>query len=227
MKKVLVIVAHADDEALGCGGTIAKHINDGDIVNLILMTDGVSSRGITLNKCKIKRAKALKLSASILGIKKTYQFNFPDNEMDKVSLLQVVKKIEKIIDSIKPQIIYTHSNTDLNIDHKVTANAVSIAVRPLPNSSIEEIYAMEVLSSSNWNLSSTSNNLFHPTKFIEITDTYEKKIEALNAYDLEMREFPHERSYKAIEHLVGLRGASVGVNMAEAFEVLKIINRNK
>lgn len=227
MKAVLVVVAHADDETLGCGGTIAKHVNSGDTVDLVIMTDGVSARPSSLTGQKNERSDALNLSADILGIRKVYQFNFPDNQMDKISLLEVVNKIESVFEYVTPQIIYTHSQSDLNIDHRITASAVATAARPQPESSVEEIYAMEILSSTNWSLPATAANTFYPTKFNDITDTFETKMKSLNAYDAEMRAFPHERSYLALKYLAGLRGSNVGVNMAEAFEVLRIIDRSR
>lgn len=227
MKTVLVVVAHADDEALGCGGTIAKHVTFGDVVDLVIMTDGVSARLNSSDDQKRLRSEALKLSADILGIRKVHQFNFPDNRMDKVSLLEVVNKLEEVFEYVSPQIVYSHSQSDLNIDHRITAGAVATAARPQPYSSIEAVYAMEILSSTNWGLPPTGAKTFFPTRFNEITDTFQTKMKALKAYDIEMRDFPHERSYLAIEHLAALRGANVGVNMAEAFEVLRIIERKR
>ena len=165
MKNILVVVAHADDEALGCGGTIAKHSKIGDTIELIVMTDGVSARSDHSITKTALRSDALYSSMGILGIRKVHQFNFADNQMDGVCLLEVVDNVEEIIKKFKPQIIYTHSQNDLNIDHRITASAVATASRPQPSCSIEEIYAMEILSSTNWNFPSATAKTFYPTKF--------------------------------------------------------------
>ncbi len=222
-KKILVIASHPDDEALGCGGTILNHVKKGDEVSLLLMTDGVSARS-KVSKSDLKiRKKALKLAKSLLGIKSLYQLNLSDNAMDKYPLIYIVKKIETIIKKIKPTVIYTHHYGDLNIDHKVTHDAVMTACRPFPNSTVNEIYGFEVLSSTDW--SNPHKSLFAPTFFVDIKGHIKNKINVLEAYFDELREPPHSRSIDHIKVLAKHRGYSMGVEMAEAFEVYRIIKR--
>ena len=222
MKTVLIIAAHPDDEVLGCGGTIAKHISKGDEVHLVFMSDGVNSRSQVLEKNLKSRKDASKLAQAILGITSSKYLDFPDNRMDSVSLLDIIQKLEPIINKLKPSIIYTHNHRDLNIDHQLTNSAVMTACRPLPNSSVREIYGFEVLSSTEWsNFQKTS---FNPKFFVDITQYMQKKISALNEYEDEMRAPPHSRSIKHIEVLAKHRGFSIGVDMAEAFEIYRIIN---
>ena len=140
MNKVLVIAAHPDDESLGCGGTIKKHTNNGDRVRVLYMTDGESSRNYKKRSIK-KRIKSAMQSKKILGIEETKFLNFPDNEMDKISLLKIVKKVEKYLNLFKPTIIYTHHHGDLNIDHRITFQAVMTACRPQPGSIIKQIFS--------------------------------------------------------------------------------------
>lgn len=221
--KVLIIVAHADDEALGCGGAIAKHVKAGDDVSIIFMTNGVSSRNEADTEYKdiTNRELAKKASLKILGINKHWQLNFPDNKMDIIPLLEIVQQIEPIIKEVFPEIIYTHFAFDLNIDHQITHSAVMTASRPQLNSSVKKILSFEVLSSSEWG--SPYKPRFSPQYFINISDEWETKLKALKCYDLEMRKPPHSRSYQCIEALAIFRGETNGFNKAEAFQVERIL----
>lgn len=140
--------------------------------------------------------------------------------MDGVDLLDVVKHVEELIASIDPRIIYTHHIGDVNIDHMMTQRAVLTACRPLPGSNVETILAFETVSSTEW-MPPASGSAFAPNWFVDITDMLDKKLEALGAYESEMRDWPHPRSLKAVEHLARWRGASAGVEAAEAFVLLR------
>ena len=212
---ILVVVAHPDDEVLGCGGTIARHVANGDMVSVCYMTNGISARGNIDSSEITQRQKAANNAIEILGIKEKFQFDFPDNQMDTVSLLEVTQAVESVIDKTKAEIIYTHFAYDLNIDHRVVHQAVLTAARPQPSSSIKSIFCFEVLSSTEWNFS--SEQVFRPNYIVDISQHWPKKFEALEAYHAEMRPFPHSRSYKALEALSILRGATNGVEMAEGF----------
>lgn len=222
MKTILVIAAHSDDEALGCGGTIAKHVAGGDDVHVVFMADGVSSREGENSIDFSKRTSSMVAAAEILGISSTNCLGFPDNKMDTIPLLEIIKSLEIVIDKIAPEVIYTHHYGDLNIDHRLTHQAVMTACRPTPNSCIKKILAFEVVSSSEW---STPGVLpFIPNYFVNISDYLETKISSLNAYSQEMHLAPHSRSIKNIEYLAKHRGFCVGSNAAEAFEVIRIID---
>jgi LmbE family N-acetylglucosaminyl deacetylase len=221
-KSVLVIAAHADDEALGCGGTIAKHRSLGHNVEVMFMTDGVSSRLKCGEAEKIRRVHAAQLAANFLDINQIHFNSFPDNELDKISLLEVVQAIERLCDRIRPEIIYTHYHGDLNIDHRLTHQAVMTACRPQPGNSVLEIYGFEVVSSTEWN-SPTTSSIFIPNCFVDISKFLELKIQAINAYPEEMRPPPHSRSIEHCTILAKHRGFSVGVNAAEAFAIYRLI----
>lgn len=223
MSNVLVVVAHADDEALGCGATIAKHAAQGDDITLIVMTDGVSARinkiieNGDMSENKTQRNSALQQSAKILGIKHIFQAEFPDNKMDSVDLLSITQFIEKTTKSLKPDIVYTHSLNDLNIDHRITAQAVMTAFRPLPSSSVKTILSFEILSSTEWQL---GDQKFNSNWFVDVSDFYEQKVAALQCYQQEMREPPHPRSFVGVDALAKLRGFTVGKPYCEAFQLL-------
>lgn len=219
MKTVLVVAAHSDDEAIGCAGTIAKHVNSGDSVHIIFMTNGVSSR-LSQGNSEVKRIHSSQRSAELLGVTSIQQFDFPDNSMDSVPLLSVAKVVEKAVDEIKPEVVYTHHIGDLNIDHQITHKAVMTACRPQPKFCVKEIYAFEVLSSTEWN---TPEYLpFTPNVFADISDYIGLKKQALTVYEEEMRDAPHSRSIINIMRLAAVRGNSVGKAYAEAFMAIRV-----
>ncbi|MET0710653.1 MAG: PIG-L deacetylase family protein [Tardiphaga sp.] len=219
--RVLVVAAHADDETLGCGGTIARHARQGDSIDVVFVADGVTGRGDTV--LTDRHAAALK-ACSILGTNAPVFFDFPDQKLDTLSFLQVVQAIEPVIERVQPTVIYTHHGGDLNLDHRIVHQAVMTALRPMPSSSYKAIYAFEVASSTEW-ASSAIGEAFRPDHFVGIETTLELKIEALHAYSLEMRDFPHARSYEALRALAILRGASVGLPAAEGFVTLRSLLR--
>lgn len=216
-KKILVVVAHPDDEVLGCGATIAKHIKNGDKVQVVFVADGFGSRESSINR----DTSAYKAS-EILGCEKPLFLNFPDNQLDSIPLLRIVKKVEKSIEDFNPSIVYTHHFGDLNIDHQITHRAVITACRPQTGFHVTEIYSFETLSATHWQ-SSSMGNVFTPNYFININGFMSKKIEALQCYDDEMRTAPHARSYESVESLAKFRGGLIGVKSAETFFIERLI----
>ena len=221
MKTVLVVAAHADDEVLGCGGTIARHVEEGDTVHIVLMADGVYSRKESSETDFARRIMASKRAQSILGVSFSQSLELPDNKMDSVPLLEIVQTLEPILAEIQPSVIYTHHHGDLNIDHRLTHDAVMTVCRPVPNLSVREIYGFEVLSSTEW--ATKQNSPFLPDYFVDITRQLQTKLDALEAYAEEMRKPPHSRSIAHAEALAHHRGYSIGVDAAESFEVYRII----
>jgi N-acetylglucosamine malate deacetylase 1 len=219
-KIVLVVAAHADDEVLGCGGTIAKHAISGDKVYVVFMTNGVGSRNAKIDEIK-HRKKASEEAAKILGVSLTKQFDFPDNKMDTVALLDVIQSIEEVISKLQPEIIYTHHIGDLNIDHQITHKAVMTACRPHPDFCVKEIYSFEVPSSTEWQTPGYSP--FIPNVYIDISEQIEIKRHALEIYSEEMRQSPHSRSIKNVIRLNELRGNFMGAYYSEAFIMLRSI----
>ena len=220
-KNVLIVAAHADDEVLGCGGTIARHVAEGDVVNVVFMADGVGSRGDGETYQHQRRNQARDEALEILGVSECNALDFPDNRMDSVPLLDVVQALEPIIEQVQPTRVYTHHSGDLNVDHCVTHQAVMTACRPMPGSSVREILTFEVMSSSEWATPSVAP--FVPNTFVDMSDYLPKKLEALAAYEMEMRSAPHSRSVAHIEALARHRGNCVGVDAAEAFVVIRMV----
>ncbi len=219
--KVLAIVAHADDEALGAGATLAKHAAAGDEVSALFVADGEGARGNTDNLTK--RKNSAQQAAKALGVKNCHFLDLPDNRLDSLPLLDIVQKIEPCIMDIKPDVIYTHNPHDLNIDHEYTARAVMTACRPVLPFKISSILAFETLSSTEWS-APHSGHPFNPDYFVDCTAAWDKKMKAIDCYKDEMRAFPHPRSPEAINALGIYRGAQAGFQKAEAFKVLRILN---
>jgi N-acetylglucosamine malate deacetylase 1 len=217
--KILIVAAHPDDEILGCGGTMIKLKNTNDI-NVVFMTDGISARGVNDSKKKLRRKDCDDLF-KYLKLKKPTFFDFPDNKMDEVPLLKIVKKLENLIQNIKPKTIFTHYSDCLNIDHKITSQAVMTACRPLKDSSVKKILSFEILSSTEW--AKFKNRGFEPNYFVDISSQFKKKIAAMKFYKKELRKYPHSRSLKAIEALARFRGVSSGVDFAEGFYLNRLI----
>ena len=225
MDSILVIAAHPDDEILGCGGAIARHSEDGDFVRVIIVSTGITSRSNN-SSCDIheEELSALKLASEkankIVGVKSVDFLNYPDNRLDSIQRLDLIKDLEKKINAFKPNIIYTHHSGDVNIDHRIICDAVITACRPYPNQIVKTILSFEVASSTEWQPPGRSD-AFEPNWFIDISRQLSKKLEALKEYDSEMRDWPHARSIQAIDYQAKLRGSQLGVNAAEAFKLLR------
>ncbi len=163
---------------------------------------------------------AARSAAKIIGAQAPRFAGLPDNRLDSVALLDVIKAIEAVLDELRPALVYTHHGGDLNVDHRVACEAVVTACRPLPDASVRAIYAFETLSSTEWGVRS-AHAAFRPNHFVAVAEHLPTKLKALGAYETELRPWPHARSLKAVEALAQLRGASVGCAAAEAFEVLR------
>ena len=220
---VLVVIAHRDDETIGAGGTLARHSENGDEVFVVSMTDGVSSRLVDEEEVILRNKSSVEASKKI-GFTWLDSGSFPDNAMDTKPLIEVVKFIENIKKDLNPHIIYTHSAADLNIDHQIVNRAVLTAFRPQSGERFSEIRAMEIPSSTDYGHEKTTSR-FSPNLYIDIEEMWNIKLEGLRSYDKEMREAPDSRSYEGIENLAKIRGNQVGLFYAEAFEILKKIER--
>ena len=223
---VLIIAAHPDDEVLGCGGTIPIMAERGENVYIAILGEGITSR-FENNDAEVShlvgqlKNKSLQV-AKTLGAKDFFNYSFPDNKFDTIPLLDIVKPIEQLIKRIGPSKIYTHFGGDLNIDHKITFRAVMTATRPFKGSSVKEIYSFEVASSTEWSFGQF-DSIFNPNVFVDISSTFEQKINALKFYDCEIRDFPHPRSEKALKAYSEKWGSQVGLPAAEVFQLIRWI----
>ncbi|MGZ8311957.1 MAG: PIG-L deacetylase family protein [Allosphingosinicella sp.] len=221
-RSVLVVAAHPDDEALGCGGTIARLAASGAAVHLLFVADGVGARGPGHGEALERRRAMGDRAAAILGAAPPAYLDFPDNRLDGIDLLDVIRAIERHAAPLAPDLVLTHFAGDLNVDHRICAQAVVTAFRPTPGQSVGEIWGFEVASSTEWAFGAVGAP-FVPALFVDISAQLPVKLAALEAYGEEMRPFPHPRSPEAIGALARVRGATAGVTAAEAFSLVRAV----
>ncbi|MBU0987417.1 MAG: PIG-L family deacetylase [Proteobacteria bacterium] len=223
---VLIIAAHPDDEILGCGGTIARLAQEGHAIYIAILGEGLTSR--YERREQVDRSlfavlhKRCRLAADLMGATDLFLYDLPDNKFDTVPLLEVVKIVEALIKRLKPQVIYTHYGGDLNIDHGIAFRAVMTAARPLPGSSVREVYTFETPSATEWGFQKFGP-VFAPNVFVDISATLGKKLKAMQLYESEIREFPHPRSLDALRAIARRWGSVAGLEAAEAFELVRAV----
>lgn len=226
MSVILVVAAHPDDEILGVGATIARRVAEGDQAFALILGEGQTSRWENRGEADCEVVSALHqdaiASSKIIGYTNIYFENLPDNRFDSVDLLDVIKLVEKYVKMIRPNVIYTHHANDLNIDHRVTCEAVLTATRPIGDYTVKEIYEFETVSSTEWNFGNRGT-AFYPNVFVDVSDYFGIKYEAMEQYKSELCEFPHPRSLKMLEAVARRWGGVVGKELAEAFELVRSV----
>ncbi len=222
----LVIAAHPDDEVLGCGGTMARLAREKEDVFIAILGEGVTSRYAQREQADPDLIKALhgrsRAVAELLGARDLFLFGLPDNRFDTVPLLKVVKIIEELVTRLRPEVIYTQHGGDLNVDHVITYRATLTATRPVAECPVKTVYTYEVASSSEWAFQQFSP-VFQPSVFVDIGDTLELKLRAMQTYESEARPFPHPRAPEALRAAAQRWGSVVGLTAAEAFHCVREI----
>ena len=224
--KVLVIAAHPDDEVLGCGATAARLVREKHEVHFAILGEGITSRHARRSDADASQLSLLHrqahAAAAKLGARSLTLRQLPDNRLDSIPLLDVVKVVQELVDEMQPEVIYTHHQGDLNVDHGVIHRAVLTATRPIAGQPVREIYAFEVPSSTEWAFGSLQP-AFRPNVFVDVTATLEAKIAAMACYETETREFPHPRSPEGLRVIATRWGTVVGCQAAEAFELVRSV----
>ena len=216
-KQILIVVAHRDDETIGCGGTIYKHYLNGDQVYCLSFTDGVSARNKVSKKNLKDRNNSSNKASKILKFKWVENNKvFDDNRLDKYPLLDLIKVIENVKNKINPDIVYTHYFKDLNVDHKAVSMATITAFRPLKKEKCKEILFFEIPSSTDY-----SPHEFLPNYFVEISKQWQLKKKALLAYGNEIKNQKTSRDLNSLKSFYEYRGNSVGLKMCESFFIFK------
>lgn len=224
--KVLIIAAHPDDEVLGCGGTISKAIKKygTDIsVSALVLSEGLmgrSSKSVRFEQKDFVEFNEDALNADrTIGIQNSYFEHLPNNRLDSMDLLDVIKIIEKYVAELKPNVLFTHHNGDINIAHRIAYQAALTACRPLEGCPVKRFYSFEIPSSTEWAFP-TYKSAFSPTVFSEIGDAIETKIKAMQCYRTERRKFPHPRSPEILRTIAQRWGSVANMDYAEAFELI-------
>ena len=219
-KNILCVAAHPDDEALGVGGTLIKHVSYGDSVNIVILSKGEDAKISSQDK-NAKRLENAKNWSKIAGANLYKVFDFPDQQLDKIPQLRIVRNLEKIIEKLKPDIVYIHHPYDINSDHQIAAQTTLVALRPISYHKVKpEIRAFETPSSTE-QAPNTQPYIFNPNFYVNIQDVWKKKILALNAYVSELKSSPHPRSLSTIKALAIKRGSEAGLKKAEAFYIVR------
>ena len=220
---MLVVAAHPDDELLGVGGTVRRLADEGVCVRAVILAEGLTSRGERRADTEQSELKELqkdaRAAAKEVGYTSIDFCGFPDNRMDEMDLLDVIKVVSSFVERYRPDTIFTHHHGDLNIDHQRTCEAVLTACRPVGDYCVERIYAFETPSSTEWNY--RYDEPFCPNVFFDVTETLEAKIRGMACYQTESAEYPHPRSEENLRALGQYRGTNVGVRMAEGFVLLR------
>lgn len=221
-RKVMCIVAHPDDEALGVGGTLIRHVHAGDQVECIILSEGEDAKA-DLNKRDPERRNKATMWAHRAGCVVRAFYDFPDQRFDTIPMVDIVAAIQPEIDSFCPDIIYTHHPWDLNHDHRITCQAVLVAIRPMRfEGSLPNVYAFETPSSTD-QAPNVDPFIFQPNHYVVLDDVMEDKMDALEVYANELGEAPHPRSRESIRALATKRGAECGAFSAEAFVLVRSI----
>lgn len=221
MNKVIVISAHPDDETLGAGGTLLKHIANGDEVYWLIITNVFEHQGFSKSRVD-SRQEEIDAASKAFGFKKVFNLNYPTMSLSSSSLLKMVPEISKVFMDVEPNIIYCLNRSDAHSDHRVVFDAVMACTKSFRYPFIRAVLMYECLSETEF-APALPEKVFLPTYFVDISDFFDRKIAIMRIFASELGEHPFPRSEKNIEALATYRGASVGVQYAEAFQLIKMI----
>lgn len=216
--RVLAIAAHPDDEVLGCGGTLALHADAGDEVTIVIACEGESLR---YDPGTVNQAAFIREAAQTLGAAGVRKLGFPDQKLDTLNLVEVIRPLEQAVAEVEPHVVYCQYGGDINRDHHLLFQAALVATRPVTEH-IRAVYAFETASSTEWACPRT----FVPDTWIDISSTLDRKIQAMACYRSETRDYPHPRSLEALRHQAAHRGNEVVLFAAEAFMTVRRVYRH-
>lgn len=229
-KRIMIVVAHPDDELLGLGATLHKLINEYNVkTHVVILGEGITSRSNERDveiwkKELLTHRENIKTAQLAIGYHSISTFDFPDNRFDTISLLDIIKVIEQEKKSFGAEVIFTHHGGDMNIDHQRTFEAVFTACRPMKDEKVKTIIAFETPSGTEWR-SPTDPRHFLPNLFFSISETdLNAKIRGMESYEFERRDYPHPRSPQALKIQAQRWGVAVGTDFAEAFCLVRLIN---
>jgi LmbE family N-acetylglucosaminyl deacetylase len=217
---VVVVAAHPDDELLGAGATLAKHVRAGDEVHAVVMAEGATSRYETDMVTVLLDAS--KRAADVLGLASLRACGLPDQRLDAVPLVELTQTVEAVLDELRPAVVYTHFPCDVNLDHGMVARATWTACRPYVQPQLQRFAVFETPSSTEWAWP-LDDGAFRPTLFVDVSETLELKLAAMACYHSELRDEPHPRSLRALAERAGYWGSRVGCRAAEPFQVFREI----
>jgi LmbE family N-acetylglucosaminyl deacetylase len=216
--RVLVIAAHPDDETIGAGGTIARHVAQGDKVYWGIVTQGSRTLRSEL-ELAAARAQVLEVQ-QVLGIKELFFCGFPTVKLNTVPYRELSSALQRVVDQVRPDVVYTTSPSDVNQDHRIVYDCTLVATRPLPGCSVRRLLAYEIGTTARFGLPAGCSP-FVANVFVDISEYLDKKLEAMSCYKTQLREYPHPRSLEGLRVLAAERGLSVGLKAAECFQLVR------
>ncbi len=221
MNKILIIAVHPDDETLGCAGTLLKHKNNGDEIHWLIATDMKESEGFAKDIINMREAEIKKVE-QLYNFDSVHKLNSSTMRVDEYSMSDLIGKIAKVIQQVKPNTIYLPFKSDVHSDHRIIFDAAYSCTKSFRYPFIKKIYMLETLSETEFALS-TKEDSFVPNVFVDISDFMDKKLEIMRVYGSELGEHPFPRSERNLKALATLRGATAGCEYAESFVLLKEI----
>lgn len=213
-RTVLCVAAHPDDEVLGAGGTLAKHADAGHEVHVLIVTEGATAQYDDPELVE-EKVEAAEECGERLGVETVHFGELPDMHLDSTPHVEVNAAIEDCVETVEPDMVYTHTHDDVNRDHVAVAESTMVAARP--GSGVERVLAYETPSGTEW----AAGDRFAPTVYVDVTDNLDTKVEAFDAYEMEQRSYPHPRSERAVRARARTRGTEAGFEAAEAFALLR------
>jgi LmbE family N-acetylglucosaminyl deacetylase len=223
MSKVIIISAHPDDETLGAGGTILKHKQNGDEVHWLIVTNVFESEGFS-NERVLSRKQEIEEASKLYSFNKVYNLGYPTMKLNDTILFELVNKISLIFQELEPEIIYVMNRSDAHSDHRIVFDSVMSCTKSFRYPYVKKVLMYECLSETEF-APILPERVFQPNYFVDISNFLNKKIEIMKIFDSELGEHPFPRSVKNIEALATYRGATVGVSYAEAFQMIKYIDK--
>lgn len=217
--RVLVISVHPDDETLGCGGTLFKHKAYNDELYWLILTEVNETAGYT-EEFISERKRQIGLVNERYEFSGTFQPGFPATKLHTLDFSLIIKNISSVIQELKPEIVYTVNRSDIHTDHQIAAKAVSSCTKSFRNPFIKRILMYECISETEIAPPFTEN-IFIPQVYSDISNFLEQKIETMQIYESEIQKPPLPRSLDNIRALARFRGASVAVQYAEAFMLVR------
>ncbi len=223
MKNVIIVSAHPDDETLGAGGTLLKHKANGDNIYWLITTNISEKQGFSRDRV-YSRQKEVEQVAQLFGVKKVFNLDYPTMQLSTETLIELVPRISTVFNEVKPEVIYCLNRSDAHSDHRVTCDAVMACTKSFRYPFVKQVLMYECISETEFS-PALPEKVFMPNYYVDISDYLDQKLEIMKVYDSELGDHPFPRSLRNIKALAIFRGASVGVEYAEAFQLVKYIDK--
>ena len=223
MKNIIVISAHPDDEVIGAGGTLLKHRDAGDSIYWLITTNVFENQGFSNERVESRQREIQKV-AELLGVTKVFLLDYPTMSLSSSSVVSMTPRISEVFQEVRPEIVYCLNRSDAHSDHRHTFDAVMACTKSFRYPYIKQVLMYECISETEF-APNLPEKVFMPNYFVDISKYLQVKLEIMKVYESEIGDHPFPRSLRNLEALATFRGASVGVEYAEAFQLIKYIDK--